>query len=980
MESTLIFETLKPDFEGDIFTDRSSQVIYATDASAYREMPAAIVRPRSEADIIKLVNFARRHHLPIIPRAAGTSLAGQVVGKGIVADVSKYMHQILKIDAENRRVRLQPGVVRDELNNKLKEFGLFFSPETSTSNRCTVGGMLGNNACGAHSLVYGSTRDHIISVRAVLSDGSIAEFKPLSKSEFEAKIQLGNLEGKLYRNIRELLSKPENQANIRREYPYPEIRRRNTGYALDMLLQSQVFSDSDKSFNFAELLSGSEGTLAFVTELVLNLSPLPPKHKALVPIHCRSLESAFKANLKVLEYEPVAIELMDDIILEQSQKNSLSKRNAFFVKGQPKAILMAEFAEEDPAVLDNKIQSMIRELKATELGYHFPILKMNDIKKAYDLRKAGLGLLQNIPGDAKPVAVIEDTAVRPQDLPEYMADFNALLQKHDLSCVHYAHIATGELHLRPVINLKTEQGNRLFKTIANETALLVKKYRGSLSGEHGDGRLRGEFIPIILGEANYALFKSVKQTWDPDTLFNPGKITDTPQMNEYLRYKPGMATPDLDTIFDFSEDQGYLRSAEKCTGSGDCRKSADFGGAMCPSFQATKDEYNSTRARANILREYITQSTDANLFADKEMMQVLDLCLSCKACKSECPANVDITKLKAEALQHHYDSHGIPLRSRLIANFPIINRLAACMPRLANFFMKNPLTAGFIKNITGFAPKRSLPLLHSFTFRAWAAHKLPALLPPKPIGKVLIFNDEFTNYNDTAIGVAAVKLLCRLGYEPVFPKHEISGRTYLSKGMVRKAKAIAQKNIQLLAEKVSPDTPLVGIEPSAVLTFRDEYPDFFRKETEPGKKARTMAAACLTFEEFIAREHAAGHISPDSFTQASKHIKFHVHCYQKALSERRFTKAILEIPKNYTAEEIPSGCCGMAGAFGFEKEHYVLSQKVGELVLLPAVRAADSATIIAAAGTSCRHQIKDGTKRRALHPAEVLLEALKTES
>jgi len=973
------FTDLQKTFEGDLYTDKSSQIIYATDASSYREIPAAVARPRHEADIKTLIEFARKYRVPLIPRAAGTSLAGQVVGAGLVVDISKYMTQILELDIEKKQVRIQPGVIRDELNLYLKPHGLFFSPETSTSNRCTLGGMLGNNACGAHSLVYGSTRDHIVSVKALLSDGSRAEFKTITKSAFESKMQEQTLEGQIYRNIYEMLSDAENRKRIRNEFPHPEIRRRNTGYAIDILAESHIFSDSDHPFNFAELLAGSEGTLAFITEMTVSLDDLPPAHKALIPVHTHSLEDAFKANLIALKYKPVAIELMDDIILQLSKKNRLSARNAFFVKDNPAALLMVELAEHKRDDLLKKANDLETALKSAGYGYHFPILFGDDIDKAYNLRKAGLGLSQNMPGDAKPVAVIEDTAVRPDDLPEYMQDFSSVLKKHNLSCVYYAHIATGELHLRPVINLKTEEGKQLFRTIAKDVAVLVKKYRGSLSGEHGDGRLRGEFIPLIIGEENYALVKSLKQAWDPEGIFNPGKITDTPLMNESLRYAPAMQTREIDTIFDFSNDMGYLRSAEKCTGSGDCRKSTEMGGTMCPSFQASKDEYNSTRARANILREYITHSQAANPFADKEMIQVLDLCLSCKACKSECPANVDITKLKAEAMQHYYDAHGIPLRSRLIANFPKINRLAISIPAVSNFFMQQAFFSKIIKRLTGFAPERSLPQVHNFSFKAWAAHRLPAILPKSVKQKVLIFNDEFTNYNDVEIGTAAVRLLCKLGYEPVFPKHTVSGRTYLSKGLLRRAKLIAQKNIDLLHNEISESSPLIGIEPSAILTFRDEYPDFFAADSETGKKARKMAEHCFTFEEFIVREFDAGNISCESFTETPMHIKFHSHCYQKALSDSSFTKRALEIPKNYTAEEIPSGCCGMAGAFGFEKEHYELSQKVGELVLFPEIRKSDKDEIIVAAGTSCRHQIKDGTKRQALHPAQVLLQALNSQ-
>lgn len=972
-----LFEQLKSQLEGDLYTDHASRVTYATDASVYRQLPMAVIRPRNKSDIQKIIDFARNNRLPIIPRTAGTSLAGQVVGGGIVVDVSRYMTEILCFDKDNKRITVQPGVVRDELNQFLKPHGLFFSPETSTSNRCMIGGMVGNNACGAHSLVYGSTRDHVLEAECILSNGSYVIFKALHEDEFIGKTKLDNLEGRIYQHIYEMLRKEENQKQIRDGFPHPEIERRNTGYAIDKLLNTTIFSESKKLFNFCELLAGSEGTLAFMTEITLNLSELPPPVNALITIHMSELEHAFKANLIALKYQPVAIELMDDIILEQSQKNKSAFENAFFIQGLPKALLMVEFAEQSKDAVNEKVSSLQAEMEQAGYGYHFPVLFGSDIDKAWDLRKAGLGLLSNIPGDAKPVAVIEDTAVRPIDMPAYMNDFSKILKKHHLDCVYYAHIATGEIHLRPVINLKTADGTQLFREIATDTAHLVKKYRGSMSGEHGDGRLRGEFIPLIIGDKNFELVKSLKNVWDPNNLFNPGKITNTPLMNESLRYSPGQITKQINTIFDYSADQGYLRSAEKCNGTGDCRKSAAIGGTMCPSYQATRDEYNTTRARANILREYITQSNNNNVFDNEEIKKVLDLCLSCKACKSECPAGVDITKLKAEAMQQYYHAHGVPLRSRLIANIHKFNKLGMIFPSFTNFFFKNSFFSLVLKKSFGFAPERSIPLIHNFTFRAWAARNLPAILPDRPIGTVLIFNDEFTNFNDVEVGVSALKLLCRLGYKPILPKHGVSGRTYLSKGLLHKAKAIAGENIKQLSQLVSEESPLIGLEPSAILTFRDEYKDFFAPNSELGKKASEMARHCLTFEEFIAGEMDKNKISKDSFTQEKRTIKFHGHCYQKALSSSRFTKKVLQLPENYQVEEINSGCCGMAGAFGYEKEHYILSQQVGELKLFPAIRSAKEEVIIVAAGTSCRHQIKDGTNRISLHPAQLLYAALK---
>jgi FAD/FMN-containing dehydrogenase/Fe-S oxidoreductase len=971
----LDLEDLARDFEGELHTDRTHRILYATDASAYRELPIAVALPRHKEDIRLLVNFAKKHNSSLIPRTAGTSLAGQVVGSGIVVDVSKYMNRILEINKEEQWIRVEPGVVLDEMNKILEPMGLFFSPETSTSNRCMIGGMIGNNSCGAHSLIYGSTRDHLIAVNAILCEGVDVEFGPLSREEFNLKKKLNTFEGSLYRNIEAILAPPENQDQIKKEFPHPEIHRRNTGYAIDLLMDTAPFSDTEEPFNFAKLIAGSEGTLAFITEAKLHLDPLPPPVRGLVCIHCHTLDEALMGNLEALKFKPGAIELMDKTVMDLSKENISQRKNRFFIEGDPEAILIVEFACTTKEEILNIASKMEKAMRAKGLGYHFPVIFGADIPRVWSVRKAGLGLLSNMPGDAKPVPVVEDAAVRPEDLPAYIQDFNALLKTHNLSCVYYAHIATGELHLRPVLNLKDPKDVALFHTVAEGTAKLIKKYRGSLSGEHGDGRLRGEFIKLMIGSRNYELIRQLKLAWDPEDIFNPGKIVNTPPMNTFLRYEPGKDTREIDTIFDFSADQGFLRAAERCNGSGDCRKSAIIGGTMCPSYQAMRDEKTTTRARANMLREIITHSEAENPFDNHELYEVLDLCLSCKGCKSECPSNVDMAKLKAEFLQHYYDVHGIPLRSKVIANITKLNTLAAKFPALANLFMSNAISSGLMKKVLKFAPKRSLPLLYKTTLRAWLRSYSKSLNVQHSKGTVHLFIDEFTDFNDTEIGIKAVKLLTHLGYMVKVTDHDVSGRTYISKGLLRKAKIIANHNVEKLSGIISEDEPLIGIEPSGILTFRDEYPDLV---DDPLKSvSRELAKNALLFEEFIAKEMDKGNISAASFTSEKTSIKLHGHCQQKAVASTHSTKRMLSLPENYQVEEIPSGCCGMAGSFGYEKEHYALSMKVGELVLFPAVRKTDPSVIVAAPGTSCRHQIKDGTGRKALHPIEVLYDALK---
>ena len=967
--------SLKETLDGDLKYDLITKTIYSTDASDYKEPPTAVAWPKGDSDIKKILLFASEEKIGVTIRAAGTSLAGQVVSPGIIADISRYMNRILEVNTREMWVRVEPGVVLDELNMYLKPMGLFFGPETSTSNRCNMGGMVGNNSCGSHSLIYGSTRDHTLELKTILSDGSEAVFGAVDKNTFHKKCRQDNLEGKIYRNIKEVLDNPENQKNIREGYPDPRIPRRNTGYALDLLLDSEVFDDkSDKQFNFCRLLAGSEGTLAVTTEIKLNLVPLPPAFKTLVCVHHRDRDEAFKANLVALKFKPTAVELTDDRILELTKDNLSQKNNRFFLDGEPGAIMMVEFARGSTEEVESVTGEMIAALKKAGYGYSYPVIRGRDMAKAWELRKAGLGVLGKMKGDGRSVSLVEDTAVRVEDLPAYMDDFAKLLAQYGKDSVYHAHIGTGELHIRPVLNLKDQGDVELFRTIGIETAKLVKKYRGSLSGEHGDGRLRGEFIPLLLGEANYELLKIVKGSWDPENILNPGKIVDTPLMNTFLRFIPGATTPDLETVYDFSSTEGIIRAAERCNGSGDCRKSIKIGGTMCPSFMATMDEENCTRARANILREFLGRR-DSDPWNHKEIYEILDLCLACKGCKSECPSGVDIAKMKSEYLQHWYDKHGVPLRTLLIAYISTFNKLGSFVPGIYNFLLKNKAFSGLFKKSVGFATERSIPLVSRTSLRRWIKKELVKLNPSNPISTVCLFIDEFTDYNDTDAGIAAVRLLTALGYSIKVTDNDLSARTFISKGMLRKAKKIAIRNINIFSGLINENMPLVGIEPSAILGFRDEYPDLVNGDLK--EKSKIIARNSFLIDEFIANEFRAGRIKRGSFTKNSLQILLHAHCQQKAVSSSACSIEMLSIPENYNVSEIPSGCCGMAGSFGYEKEHYELSNKIGNLVLFPEIRNSGRDVEIAAPGTSCRHHIKDGTGRIARHPVEILFKALK---
>ncbi|MDX1902705.1 MAG: FAD-linked oxidase C-terminal domain-containing protein [Thermonemataceae bacterium] len=977
MISSEHLQNLQKELEGSLYFDDTMRRLYATDASIYRQMPLAVAYPKNTADLKKLLIFAHQHQSSLIPRTAGTSLAGQVVGTGIVVDVSKHFTKILEINPEEKWIRLEPGIIRNDLNAYLKPFGLFFGPETATQTRAMIGGMVGNNSCGSNSIVYGSTREHILEVKGLLANGEEVIFGAEKMPQHT-----------ISRQISELLQNSHYQELIKENFPKSSIPRRNTGYALDILLECNFFDKTYKQdFNLSKLICGSEGTLMLITELKLNLVDLPPAHKLLVAVHTDSVDEALRANLVALHYQPSASELLDHYILECTKANISQMQNRFFVKGEPQAILAVELSGESIEKVNEKANLMIKELQKQGFGHHYPIVEGEDIAKVWALRNAGLGLLSNIAGDAKPVCFVEDTAVDVQDLPEYIREFNLILKKYNKYAVHYAHAGTGELHLRPILNLKDEKERQIFRAIAQETADLVKKYKGSLSGEHGDGRVRGEFIKQMVGEETYTLFKQIKHIFDPNNMLNPHKIVDTLPIDTDLRYEKGQKTREISTIFNFDKEEGMLMLAEKCNGSGDCRKTEITGGTMCPSYMATRNEKDTTRARANILREILTHSTKENPFDSEQIKEVMDLCLSCKGCKSECPSNVDIGKMKAEFLQHYYEANGIPFRTKLVANFTQSSFLASKVPSLYNFFVKNPLTSAVFKQVAGFAANRSLPTLHKFTLRTWfeknkqklqdIRNKIREARPETQayLGKVILFCDEFTNYNDTEVGIKTIELLANLGYEVEMPKVKESGRTLLSKGLLKRAKKVAEENIAILSDLVNDETVLVGIEPSAILSFRDEYLDLVDKKYL--SDAQKIAKNTFLLDEFLANEIDKGNIRSEQFTEEHSILKVHGHCHQKALSNLVYTKKVLSLPKNYQMQLIRSGCCGMAGSFGYEKEHYEVSMKVGELVLFPEVRKAEENTLIVASGTSCRHQIKDGTGKKSYHLAEIMWKALK---
>ena len=964
-------QQLSQSLEGTLLHDELHKTLYATDASAYRILPIAVAVPKSEEDIVKIIRFAAKNKISITPRTAGTSLAGQTVGNGIIVDVSKHFTKIVAFDSIKKTVTVQPGVIRDELNLYLKEHGLFFGPNTSTSNRCMMGGMVGNNSSGTTSIRYGVTRDKIVEIKAVLSDGTLAVFKEITSAEFIEKTKGNTLESSIYKTIFEELSNTKNQEEIIKEFPKPEIHRRNTGYAIDLLLKSELFGGTENTINLGKLLCGSEGTLAFTTEITLKVDDVPPTNNIMVVAHFHTIQESLEAVVTAMKHHLYTCEMMDDTILDCTKTNREQAKNRFFIQGEPKAVIMLEVASHS-SMEDAEVQAnaLIADLERNNFGYALPKIYGADIAKINELRKAGLGLLGSIVGDNKAADSIEDTAVELSDLPNYIAEFSAMMERHGQSAIYYAHAGAGELHLRPVLNLKTTEGLHQFRNIATEVAILVKKYRGSLSGEHGDGIVRGEFLPFMIGDQNYELLKRIKLAFDPHTILNVGKIVNAFKMDENLRVEAGRAEPEIQTIQDFSDSMGILRAAEKCNGSGDCRKLPSAGGTLCPSYRATRNEKDTTRARANALREYLTHSDKENKFDHEELYKVFELCVSCKACASECPSNVDVAAMKSEFLYHYQKANGFLWRNKVFAFNAKLNGLGSIVPRFTNFMVNLPM----VKKTMGIASQREVPLLAPNTFRKWYEKNWNQAPSDSFVnGKVCLFCDEFTNYYDVSVGIDAYELLTSLGYEVILVDHEESGRAFISKGFLEEAKAIANTNVAVFSDYITAEFPLVGIEPSAILTFRDEY----IRLADDKESAEKLAKNVFTIEEFFKNEITAGKIHSDQFSDEQKTIKIHGHCHQKSLSTMEATFAMLNVPKNSSVTIYNSGCCGMAGSFGYEKEHYEISMQMGEDTLFPKIRATDAATAIAAAGTSCRHQIYDGTSRKALHPVSILKSCLK---
>ena len=944
--------------QNDLLTRR----LYAQDASMYEELPDGVAFPTDVKDIIKLVKQAKKKKLTITPRSAGTSLAGQATGNGIIMDVSRYMTDITEINETEHYAVVEPGVIRDTLNREVEELELLFGPDTSTTNRCMIGGMIGNNSSGSFSIRYKTTREHVKEMDVVLSDGSTATFKELTDEELEAKLEQKDLEGYIYRNMLELLEK--NKYEILEEYPHPDIIRRNTGYALDKLCEMRPIKPEGKPFNMCELLCGSEGTLAITTSAKVNLEKKPKYKRMLIP-HFQQLNQAMEATVHAVRFNPSAVELVDYVILDATKQNLEQSKNRFFLQRDPDFILIIQLEGDDEDKLKSDSDLLVKRLQQNKLGYAYvEITEDEEMDKVWALRKAGLGLLMGLGKESRTPAFCEDTSVRVQDLPRYVKDFQKILDKHDTSCVFYAHASVGELHFRPLIDTTSLEGITKMKQMAEEIAKLVGSYKGSLSGEHGDGRARAPFIKHVLGKDMLHLLKEVKEIWDPEYIFNPGKIVEPEPMEEDLRYSPKYYSPEQETVFQWRKEGSFNEALEMCNGAGVCRKLAESGGTMCPSYMATKDEVDSTRGRANVFRQ-VFSGADPEAFDSKDLKDALELCLSCKACMSECPANVDMAKMKAEFMNGWHEIYGVSEREQMFADPLKMYALAAKTPGLANFFLTSFPGKMYLKWKYGISPLRDLPPFAKTTFTKWFKKR------PKNHQqlKVLLMVDVFNNYHEPEVPKAAVKVLESMGYEVIVPSIHELGRTYLSKGMLNEAKDIAVNVVNGLHPFASKNYPVIGLEPSEILTIRDEFLDL----VEDGllDKAKTLASKTFTFEEFVSRHKRQ---LPEPISE--RKVVLHGHCHAKSLVGNGPTEIALE-SAGYEVETLDTGCCGMAGSFGYEEEHYQVSMEIGWQRLFPQLGNLEENSNICAPGFSCRHQIKDGTGMQAQHPAILIARNIK---
>ncbi len=963
--------------KGDVQTDAISRALYATDASIYQIEPLGVVLPKDEADVAAVVRLARLRRLPIVARGGGTSLAGQAVGRAIHLDFTRYMHRLLEVNVAEQWAWVEPGIILDQLNADLAPHNLKFAPDVSPSNRATIGGMIANNSSGMYSLVYGKTIDHVLELKVVLADGSITTFRPLDEAELHARMANTELEGRVYRTVARLAREHADEIAQR----YPRVLRRVGGYNLDAFVPVVEHGETrygimfgarsaDRRFNMAHMIVGSEGTLALVAAARIRLVPRP-KRTALAILEFDTLDAALDAVVPCLECQPAAVELMDDILLDLTRKSrEYAQYLAMFVQGTPGALLQVEFFGDSQEEVQDRLAYLERHLRNQ---HHIdctvtPVIDARQKSAVLAVRKAGLPLLQSLSPDLKPETFVEDSAVPPEKLNTYLRRFRDICHAHGVRVAFYGHASVGVIHARPLLNLKNADDVRTMRAIAEQIKDLVLEFGGALSGEHGDGMLRAEFNRELFGETLYEAFREIKHTFDPYDIFNPGKIVDAPPMDQHLRYGAHYHPVRLHTHFRFSDTGGIVGAVELCNGNGLCRKLS--GGTMCPSYMVTRDEEHSTRGRANALRMVFSGALPLDALTSTRMKEVMDLCLECKGCTGECPSRVNMTRLKSEWLSLYYEQHGIPLRSRLFGSIRAINETGSRLAPLVNRVLALPFLPVLQERLIGVSRHRSLPPFASQPFHRWFASRQAPVDADRP--SVVLFPDTFADYNDPHIARAAVRVLESAGYRVLLPTRRVCcGRPQISKGFLKEVKALAQRQLDALGPYAAAGIPIIGLEPSCILTFRDEYPDLL---DDP--RTATLAQMSFLFDEFLACEVRAGRVTLRFRDQAPRRYLFHGHCHQKALIGSTHALTLLRMIPAADVREVDSGCCGMAGSFGYEAEHYAISYKIGDRALFPAVRALPADAEIVAMGTSCRQQIADGTGRRACHLAEALADAL----
>ena len=946
---------LRSKVQGELRWDEMSRFLFSTDASLYQQEPLGVFFPRTKADISQAIRTAAKYQVPILPRGGGTSLAGQTVTRGLVIDDSKHLNRLLEINHEEHWARVEPGIVLDNLNHDLAPHGLFFAPDVATSSRATLGGMMGNNSAGVRSVCYGRTVEHILELDIVLSTGEQLCLKKLNSEELESKCLQNDREGEIYKSVRDLVFK--NRDLIQKKFP--DVPRRSGGYTIDSLLD-------ENHFNLSKLVVGSEGTLSFVTSAKINLEKIP-NVRMIAVLHFHTLAQAIDAVQFILRYQPTAVEIIDEYGIRLSKSNPEASRLVkCFLSGDPQAVLMVEFSGATQPEITELLVAMKSDKELRRLYYYIHEAWTQEAQEiVWGVRKSALGLMLGMKGDAKPLPFIEDACIPVKHLSLYVKEVLELCRKLERPVAMYAHASVGVIHIRPILNLKQAEDVEILKKISDQTFEKVLKYGGFWSGEHGDGLVRSFKNREFFGDALYDVFKRIKKAFDPIGLLNPGKVVSSHDIRKDLRIHSNYKTQTPKTHFHFREDKGFDRAIEMCTGVGHCRKT--LVGTMCPSYMATKEEEHSTRGRANALRLAISGQLGPNALTGRRLFEVMDLCLECKACKSECPSNVDMARVKAEFLSHYYQKNGWPLGKRLIANTRRIAEMASKIAWLSNLAVGNRFCRFLLEWLVGFDRRRSLPRYAKQTLVSWFNSK-----SIQTEGEIItIFADTFTNFHEPKIGKAAVAVLESLGYRVQLFSAGCCGRPSISSGDLKSVKENAANLITSLLE-FAPNSPVIVLEPSCLSTLRDDYPDLLDDELA----CRQVTDRCLSLEEFLTKSEVRANVL-EKITRNSGKLMYHGHCQQKSLIGMETSVRMLELLKGSNLTILDAGCCGMAGAFGYEKDHYEISEKIGSLKLFPAVREAPEDCLIMAPGFSCRSQIRHFTGRTAFHPIEVMARLLK---